>query len=50
MVDTYLLLAPVNRVPDNVVASLVVSTQNLRGHGVVLGKPKLTAFIPAPVA
>ncbi len=43
------LLSPVRSVPDNIEASLVVWTQNLRHHEVVLSEPRLVLLMPSPV-
>jgi len=48
--STYPLLAPVDRVPYDVVAALMVRTQRLWDHHVVLGQPYLHLLVPSPVA
>lgn len=40
---------PVVGIPNNVPSSLMVRTEDLRGHLLVLGKPNLEFPVPAPV-
>ena len=47
---TYPVLAPLRSVPNDVVASLMAGTQDLRGHMFVLREPHAQLLVPSPVA
>jgi hypothetical protein len=47
---TYLLLPPVDGIPDDVVASLMLGAENLRVHRLVFREPDPRMLVPAPVA
>lgn len=47
--QTYPVLAPFCGVPDDVVASLMIGAQHLRGHVLIFREPDSQLLVPAPV-